>query len=170
MGPGYKCPFPVGNISWKTWKMLLVGPAIDGKVYESDLINDGWNRTLWLSTLYHPPKSFWLLRNFICVRNLTLMLYENDARSIHLFVIIFFDKKEMFVHICGQPSQKQILNSYFNIDIFLSLDFDDDIIYIGREVAKYFKSGFFLKKKSIYIFLVMIDRVFLSKIMLYLQD
>ena len=77
------------------------------------------------------------------------MLYENDARSIHLFVIIFFDKKEMFVHICGQPSQKQILNSYFNIDIFLSLDFDDDIMYtIGREVAKYFKSGFFLKRSQ----------------------
>ena len=51
VGPGYKCPFPVGNISWRTWKMLLVGPTIDGKVYESDLINDGWNRTLWLSTI-----------------------------------------------------------------------------------------------------------------------
>ena len=168
MGPGYKCPFPVGNISWKTWKMLLVGPAIDGKVYESDLINDGWNRTLWLSTLYHPPKSFWLLRNFICVRNLTLMLYENDARSIHLFVIIFLIKKKC-THLRSAITKANFEFLFQHRHFFIAWLWWW-YYYILEGKWQNISNQDFFKKKSIYIFLVMIDRVFLSKIMLYLQD
>ena len=131
--------------------MLLVGPAIDGKVYESDLINDGWNRTLWLSTLYHPPKSFWLLRNFICVRNLTLMLYENDARSIHLFVIIFLIKKKC-THLRSAITKANFEFLFQHRHFFIAWLWWW-YYYILEGKWQNISNQDFFKKKSIYIFL-----------------
>ena len=57
-------------------------------------------------------------------------------QDLSIFVIIFLIKKKC-THLRSAIT-KANFEFLFQHRHFLSLDFDDDIIYIGREVAKYF--------------------------------
>ena len=110
--------------------------------------------TLWLSI----PQSFWLLRNFICVRNLTLMccMKMTQDPSISFLCDDFFDKKKKCTLAVSHITKAKLEYLFQHAFFFTWICAEEEDFYIAREVVIIYKISIF-KKKSI-IFLVMIDR------------
>ena len=150
VGPGYKCPFPVGNISWKTWKMLLVGPAIDGKVYESDLINDGWNRTLWLSTISSSPIILASQEFYMCQKSNIDVVWKWCKFYPSLWLSFFLIKKKC-THLRSAITKANFEYLFQHRHFFHRLTLMMILYLYWKGSGKIFQIRIFLKRSQLYI-------------------
>ena len=90
-------------------------------------------------------------------------------QDLSIFVIIFLIKKKC-THLRSAITKANFEYLFQHRHFFHRLTLMMILYLYWKGSGKIYQIRIFFKKEVNYIFLVMIDRVFLSKIMLYLQD